>query len=90
MTTFRIEDEAHDEPHGEFSRFADALVELRRRAQIAWDSEPNQAPCQNWRHCGRRYEVIEYDETQTPWKELRRELVLEISAAGVKWHRNDM
>jgi hypothetical protein len=88
MARFEIEDEAHAEPHGEFDNRADALVELRRRAAIPWDQDPNQAPCQNWRNCGRRYELIEYDVPVSPRKELNRELVLEISASGARWHQD--
>jgi hypothetical protein len=86
MATFVIEDELHAEHHGEFTTFNDAVRELRRRAQIPWDREPNQAPCQSWRTCGRSYEIIEYDDIQTPWRELRRKSALEISAEGVVWH----
>jgi hypothetical protein len=88
MARFEIEDELHAEPQGEFDRRADALAELQRLAAVPWDSEPNQAPCQNWRNCGRKYELIEFDETVSPRKELHRELLLEISAAGVQWHRD--
>lgn len=82
---FVIEDEGHAEQHGEFSTIDAAIAELRHRAAIPWDQEPNAAPCVNWRNCGRRYEVVEYDDTQHPWKELRRLAVLEVSAAGVVW-----
>jgi hypothetical protein len=34
--------------------------------------------------CGRRHEVVEYDDTVSPWKELSRNLVVDISAAGVR------
>jgi hypothetical protein len=82
---FVIEDEAHDEPQGEFETFQDALAELHRRAAIPWDRQPNVAPCKSWRTCGRRYEVVEYDARQTPWRELDRVFVLDVSAAGVTW-----
>jgi len=86
MTKWVIEDELHAEWHGEFDDISDALAELRRRAQIPWDDEPNQAPCQSWRTCGRRYEIIEFDDAQSHWRELRRMLALEISASGTQWH----
>ena len=35
--------------------------------------------------CGRRYDLIEYDVTKSPWRELRRIHALEVSANGVKW-----
>ncbi len=84
-TTFTIEDEAHSESHGDFSSFADAVAELDRRAAIAWDQEPNAAPCTNWQNCGRRYEIVEYDDMTKPRTEVRRVPALEISANGVRW-----
>ena len=86
MAKFVIEDELHAEHHGEFAAFEDAVRELRRRAEIPWDQEPNQAPCQSWRTCGRAYEVIEFDDTQTSSKKLRHTKVLDISREGVVWH----
>jgi len=80
-----IEDERHAEPQGEFASFQNAVAELKRRATIPWDEDPNRPPCMNWESCGRRYEVVEYDETHSPWKELRRVTVLEVCAVGVKW-----
>ena len=38
-----------------------------------------------WRNCGRSYEVAEYDDSYTPWTELRRVKVLDISADGPVW-----
>jgi hypothetical protein len=82
---FVIEDELHAAPRGKYASLEEALAELRRRSHIPWNEKPNQAPCASWRTCGRRYELIEYDESKLPWKELRRVPVLEISAKGVKW-----
>jgi hypothetical protein len=82
---FVIEDEAHAEPQGRFQTREQAIAELQRRATIPWNEEPNRAPCTNWRNCGRRYELAEYDDTVSPWRELSRSLILQISAAGVKW-----
>jgi hypothetical protein len=82
---FVVEDEAHSEPRGEYSTLEDAMAELRRRAALPWDAAPNLAPCTSWKSCGRRYEVIEYDADQAPWRELRRFLVLEVSASGATW-----
>lgn len=83
---FKLEDDRHAEPQvGEFATFDDAVAELRRRAQLPWDQQPNVAPCANWRNCGRSYEVIEYDESVRPWKELSRTLVLEVDAQGARW-----
>lgn len=86
---FVIEDEIHAEQHGRFANFADAMAELRRRAEISWDEAPNAAPCKNWRTCGREYVIVEYDNSQAPWKELGRVPALEISASGVRWARRD-
>ncbi len=83
---FVIEDEAHAEPQeGRFQTRQQAIAELRRRAAIPWNEEPNRAPCTNWLNCGRRYELVEYDDTVLPWNELSRNLILDISAAGVRW-----
>ncbi len=83
---FVIEDEAHAEWQGEFRTREQALAELKRRASIPWNEPPNQAPCTNWPKCGRRYELIDFDDSALPWTELTRTLILEISAAGVHWH----
>lgn len=81
-----IEDQIHAElQDGKFSTFAEALSELRRRALVPWNITPNVAPCISWKTCGRIYEIIEYDDTSTPWKELSRVSALEISSDGVKW-----
>ena len=82
---FVIEDERHAELLGEYPTFQHAVEELRRRAAIPWDEDPNRAPCTRWQTCGRLYEVIEYDNSQVPWKVLRRVAVLDVSANGVKW-----
>ena len=82
---FIIEDEAHAEPQGEFATFDEAMAELKRRAAIRWDREPNLAPCTNWKTCGRRYEIIEYDASRPPWHEIRRVSALEVSAKGTNW-----
>jgi hypothetical protein len=85
---FLLEDETHAEPQGEFATFAEALAELRRRAMIPWDQAPNRAPCMSWKTCGRRYEIVEYDDSRTPWIERRRIPALEVSAAGIEWEPN--
>ena len=83
---FVIEDEQHSEPQaGEFKSIADAVAELKRRAMLPWDQPPNVAPCTSWRTCRRRYDIIEYDTSARPWKELGRTPYLEISSAGVQW-----
>ena len=80
-----IEDERHAEGQGRFLSVQDAMIELRRRAQLPWNEKPNVAPCTNWEKCGRAYEVVEYDDTSVPWTEIRRTRVLEVSASGVTW-----
>jgi len=82
---FIIEDEFHCEWCGRFSSFRQALDELIRRAAIPWDQAPNVAPCTSWATCGREYVVIEYDEAQTPWHEVKRTAVLNIRASGAEW-----
>ena len=82
---FQIEDDKHAEPQGDFSTLDEAIAELRHRAEIPWDSPPNVAPCQNWRTCGRTYEIIEYDDSTLPWQEMKRYGGLEVSKAGMKW-----
>ena len=80
-----IEDELHAELRSEHSTLEEAVAELERLARVPWDADPNIAPCQSWRTCGRRYEVIEYDTSTEPWRQLRRLPALEVSAAGVVW-----
>lgn len=83
---FIIEDELHSEwQKGQYATFADALSELKRRSAIPWNKAPNLAPCTNWQNCGRNYEIIEFDDTVSPWNELSRTAVLEVRASGIKW-----
>jgi len=82
----RIEDAIHCESHqGKYSSFDDAIAELKRREWIRWDSEPNRAPCTSWNTCGRKYEIVEYDDSSIPWKRLRSLLVLSVSSVGAIW-----
>jgi hypothetical protein len=83
---FIIEDELHAEHQdGTFASFEQALAELKRRAALPWDQAPNVAPCTSWRTCGRNYEIIEFDDSALPWKQLSRVPALEVSAKGAKW-----
>jgi hypothetical protein len=85
-TIFKIEDERHAEiQEGDYVSLAAVAAELRRLAQLPWDQAPNAAPCANWRNCGRTYELIEYDVSTAPWRELRRVPALEVHAKGVRW-----
>jgi hypothetical protein len=80
-----IEDEWHAEPHSEHPTLDDAITELERLARVPWNVEPNTAPCQSWRTCGRQYWIIEYDVSTKPWTSLRRLRALEVSSAGAVW-----
>jgi hypothetical protein len=82
---FVVEDEFHAERIGHYPSLQEAILELKRLAQIPWDQDPNTAPCTNWRTCGRDYVVIEFDGSQLPWKELRRIPVFEITVNGIIW-----
>lgn len=79
-----IEDDIHAELEGPFATFENAVAELHRRAAIAWDSPPNQAPCASWRTCGRQYFIREYDNSETG-RVLRETHVFDISSNGVNW-----
>jgi hypothetical protein len=82
---FVIEDEAHAEKSSEHPTLSEAMARLKELADIPWDQEPNAPPCTNWRTCERRYEVVEYETSGHPWKELCRTPVLKINAEGVVW-----
>ena len=82
---FVIDDEAHAEPVGEFDSKADAVEELQQLSRLPWDEAPNLCPCTSWRTCGRRYHLIEYDTSWTPWRALSNVPTLQVSAAGTAW-----
>jgi len=82
---FVIDDELHAEPVGRFRSKAEAIVELQRLAKLRWDEAPNLCPCTSWRTCSRRYRLIEYDTSRTPWKQLSNTPFLEVSAARTTW-----
>jgi hypothetical protein len=81
MPVFVIDDEIHAEEHGEFDTWEGALTELRRRAAIPWDQEPNKAPCMSWATCGRDYGITEHDGASRSV----RVSVLRIDESGVQW-----
>lgn len=85
LIKYVIEDEAHAEWCGKFDTYQDAFQELKRRSKIRWDQLPNVCPCTNWKNCGRRYEIIEFEDSTDPWQEIGRSLVLEISSRGASW-----
>jgi hypothetical protein len=82
---FVIEDEIHCDWHGQFARFDEALAELKHRAALPWDQPPNAAPCTSSQTCQRQYVIVEFDDSCSPWKELRRVPALNMSAEGVQW-----
>jgi hypothetical protein len=82
---FVIEDEWHAEHIGEFGSNAEALATLKRLAETSWDQPPNLCPCSSWRTCGRRYRIIEYDTSRTPWKQISNDAFLEVSAKETVW-----
>jgi hypothetical protein len=82
---FVIEDQSHAEQLSEFTSLQDAWAELRRLSALPWDEQPNAAPCQSWRTCGRDYEILEYETFSTPWTLVRRFAGLAINANGVAW-----
>jgi len=84
-TCYVIEDEIHAEQMSRHATINDAISELQRLALIPWDEKPNVAPCTNWKDCGRSYEIVEYDATNEPWREVRRISALEISDRGITW-----
>lgn len=82
---FVIEDEMHADHMGRFTSRAEALAELERLAALGRDASENQVPCGNPR-CGRRYELLSYDDATRPWRLLRRDSALDVDADGVRWH----
>ncbi|MET1110641.1 MAG: hypothetical protein ABWX67_03850 [Allosphingosinicella sp.] len=82
---FVIEDEWHAEIIGEFASRADAQAELRRLAELPWNAAPNRCPCTSWRTCERRYHLIEYDTSPTPWLQISNDALLDVSSNGVAW-----
>jgi hypothetical protein len=85
LPMFAIEDEIHVEQLGEFPTLPEAIAELRRLAGLPWNQPPNVAPCMSWQTCGRAYQLVEYDVSTMPWRNLRRIPALNISQSGVKW-----
>ncbi len=85
---FVIEDEVHAELVGQYTTRDDAVAELQRLASLPWMTTPNRPPCTNAAQCLRRYELAGYDAATTPWRELSREPMLEVSALGVSWLRD--
>ena len=82
---FVVSDNIHTDQSGDFDGREAALREIRRRALIPWDEEPNLSPCTEWRTCGRVYAVAEYSD-QPSRTFIRSTPIVMISAAGVHWY----
>lgn len=80
-----IEGSIHCERIDECESFEAAIARLRELAYLPWDHEPNRASCMSWRTCGREYQIIEYDDSATPWTVVREADVLKVSASAVEW-----
>ncbi len=80
-----LEDEFHAEWQGRYDSVDAALEELRLRAALPWDQEPNACPCMSWRTCHRDYQIVEYDDATKPWRELRSLGYLKVSHQGAVW-----
>ncbi len=82
---FVIDDELHAEQMAESDSFGEAIEQLKDWSTVPWDQPPHRAPCEGWRDCGRRYEIVEYDDKHVPWRELSRVHVLDVSKSGAQW-----
>lgn len=83
---FAVDDDTHSEAMSKHDTFEEALAEIKRLATLPWDSEPNMAPCANWRNCGRRYDIVEFEMSSNErWRERSRTPILEVNADGVFW-----
>jgi hypothetical protein len=88
MPLFAIDDDMHSDRLGEFATRAEAWAEVRRLAALPFDQEPNLPPCTKGAACRRAYEIVEYDDTRTPWREISRVFVVELTAAGARWQHD--
>lgn len=80
-----IEDQRHAERIGCYPTRLEAVAKLACLAAVRWDAEPNRAPCESWKTCGREYEIVEYVDASERWQEIGRERRLEVSVSGVRW-----
>jgi hypothetical protein len=81
---FVIEDDFHAEVIGQYATSAEANSALKALAGTPWDHAPNLCPCGN-QDCGREYQLIEYDVSNKPWREIERSPALNVSRRGVEW-----
>jgi hypothetical protein len=82
---FGIFEDIHCESLGDYVDLEEALAEIERLRERRGMRLPIKAPCKNWKTCGRRYEVFEYDPSKPPPNLVCPVLTLKISAKGVKW-----
>jgi hypothetical protein len=83
---FYIEDEMHAElDDARFETFEAAIRALTWRIGLPWDQLPLRPPCGGWRECVRKYEVVDFDEGVSPWRERSRVSVLNVNASGAEW-----
>ncbi len=81
---FIIDDADHCEYIERFATREEALARLLQLSRMPWDAKPNRAPCMSWKTCGRRYELIEVDDS-VPYSLVEQTPIFEISAEGVRW-----
>ena len=86
MRKFVIEDAIHLDWHESFASLDAALERVRRLARTPWSKPPNRAPCIGWETCGREWEILDYDVSETPWQLRARIPALAISRDGATWH----
>lgn len=84
MIRYLIEEEWHSSIEWEYNTYGEAINELKRRANLPWDKEPNLAPCTSWRTCSKLYVIRTYDNDIL----LSEEEILEISSKWVDWKIN--
>ncbi len=84
---FIICDETHAEYiGGKFATFESALSDICRIAEIPFGTEPNVPPCTGWRRCRRKYQIIEFDDSQEPWQLITTTNIVTITALEINWH----
>ena len=81
---FVVEDDFHAEVIGQYATSAEAHSALKALAETPWDRAPNLCPCGN-RDCMREYQLIKYDVSDKPWREIERRPALNVSRRGVEW-----
>lgn len=85
MSKFVITDQIHDEDFGTFDSFDEAVLELKKIADIPWNKEPNLSLCESQETCGREYEIVEYNTESEPWQHIKTTPALSVFAELTKW-----